>query len=120
MRNVKKIRKPKITLKQYLQFVLTMTVLLGALFLFVRHLTLKRIEEVDEINKDYSLTYGVITKISYHKGKHVSVKFKVNGVSIEGSDAIQKSTNKEKGDSIWIKYWNKNPENFITELHSRY
>ncbi|MGD1318691.1 hypothetical protein [Chryseobacterium sp. 2R14A] len=110
----------KITLKQYLQFVLVMTAILGSLFLFVRHLRLKRIEEVKEINKDYSFTKGVITKMSYHKGRHVSVTFKANGSTIEGSDGIQKSTNKESGDSIGIKYWNKNPEIFITELHLEY
>jgi hypothetical protein len=117
---LKKAKKPKITAKEYFQFALAMTVIFGSIILFVRYLTLKRMEEVDEINKDYSLTKGIITETGYRNRKYVEVKFRVNGIYYGGHESIRNYYGKEEGDSVSIKYSNKNPGHFITELHLKY
>lgn len=112
--------KAKPTLKEYLQVALVMTIIVGSVALTVRYLTLKKIEEVNEINKDYSLTEGMITEMGYTPRKHIRVQFVVKGVTIKGIEWIRGFRNKKLGDSIGIKYSNKDPEHFITELHIKY
>lgn len=113
-------RREKITPKQYFQFALVMIIIIGSFFLFIRHLELKRIEKLNDINRDYSLTKGIITEIYYATGRKVSVKFKINNKIIEGSGSAKKLNSEKVGDSIVVKYSNKTPENFITELSSEY
>ncbi|WP_294286922.1 hypothetical protein [uncultured Chryseobacterium sp.] len=116
----KKAKKPKITPKEYFQFALVMTLMLASIILFVRYLNLKKIEQINEINRDYSLTRGIITETGYRKGRYVEVKFKVDGIFYEGREYAVNSYGKEEGDSITIKFSNKNPEHFITEFHLKY
>lgn len=119
MKRKKKTKKPKITLKEYLQFALAMSIILGLLFLFVRHLTIKRIEEVNEINKNPGFTKGVITATRRNNGLWIEVRYSVKGIVFEGHESVPDDSGKE-GDSIGIKYSIRNPQYSITELHRKY
>ncbi|AZA52815.1 hypothetical protein [Chryseobacterium sp. G0201] len=120
MNGIEEKSKPRISKKQYIQFAFVMIGMISLFILFLYFMANNRQKEIQEINNDYSITTGVITKISLYKGHHIDVKFKVNNELIKGSDGMQKSTNKNVGDSIQIKYSNKNPTNFITELNNSF
>ncbi|KQM20733.1 hypothetical protein [Chryseobacterium sp. Leaf201] len=114
------MEKKKISTKEYLQFFIVMTVILGSLATFVYYRTQERKKDVKEIFDDYSLTKGIITKVSFYKGKNIRVRYKVDGKNIDGGNDIKELMGKNVGDSLWIKYSNKNPEKFITELSVKY
>ncbi|ANF50625.1 hypothetical protein A0O34_08860 [Chryseobacterium glaciei] len=114
------MEKKKISKKEYIQFSFVMIGIASFFITLIYLISQKRGEEIQEINNDFSITNGVITKISLYKGHHIDVKFKVNNELVTGSDGMQKSTNKNVGDSIQIKYSNKNPTNFITELNNSF
>ncbi len=120
MKRKKKAKKPKITLKEYLQFALAMVIILGSLFLFVRHLTVKRIEAVNEISKNPGFTKGVITATRHNNGRWIEVRYSVKGVVFECHESVPDDSDKEKGDSVGIKYSLRNPQHSITELHRKY
>ncbi len=120
MKRKKKAKNPKITLKEYLQFALAMGVILGSLFLFVRHLTVKKIEEINEINKNPGFTKGFITETRRNNGRWIEVRYSVKGVVFECHESVPDDSDKQEGDSVGIKYSIRNPQYSITELHRKY
>ncbi len=110
----------KISTKQYVQFITVMAIMLGLLVTFVYYRTQERKKDVEEIFNDYSITKGIITRIDLYKGKSINVKYKVNGEIIDGVNDIKELMGKNVGDSLLIKYSNKHPDKFITELSIKY
>ena len=79
-----------------------------------------REKEYNLVKSDYKITKGIITKMFVYKGKTIRVKFKINDKTYIGSDGMFERKNKNVGDSIFLKYYAKDPSLFITELNKNY
>ncbi|HEY1193215.1 hypothetical protein [Flavobacterium sp.] len=110
----------KATRKDYFKLVLILFGIIAFFACLMKYLSDQRADEIRFINKDYTITKGIITKISLHKGKHVRIKYLVDDKVYIESDGMQKKLNKQAGDSISIKYSNKKPELMISEYNLDY
>jgi hypothetical protein len=76
---------------------------------------------IENINKDYAYTTGVITDFKAFKGHSVEVRYVVNNTMYELSIGWDKNPkNLQEGDSIKLRYATEKPELFITELQEEY
>lgn len=87
---------------------------------FINNSMENRKKEYDLVKSDYKITKGIITKMSVYKGKSIRVKFKIDDKIYTGSDGMFKRKSKDVGDSVFIKYYAKDPNLFITELNANY
>ncbi len=87
---------------------------------FIKNSIKNREIEYNLVKSDYEITRGIITKMFLYKGETISVKFKIKGIIYLGSDGMFKRKNKNVGDSVYIKYYVKDPNLFITELNNNY
>ncbi len=87
---------------------------------FIKNGIEDREKEYNLVKSDYKITKGIITKMFVYKGKTIRVKFKINDKTYIGSDGMFERKNKNVGDSIFLKYYAKDPNLFITELNKNY
>lgn len=87
---------------------------------FIKNGIKNREKEYNLVKSDYKITKGIITKMIVYKGKTIRVKFKINDKTYSGSDGMFFKKNKSVGDSIFLKYYAKDPNLFITELNKNY
>lgn len=87
---------------------------------FIKNGIEDREKEYNLVKSDYKITKGIITKMFVYKGKTIRVKFKINDKTYIGSDGMFERKNKNVGDSIFLKYYAKDPTLFITELNKNY
>lgn len=87
---------------------------------FIKNGIEDREKEYNLVKSDYKITKGIITKMFVYKGKTIRVKFKINDKTYIGSDGMFERKNKNVGDSIFLKYYAKDPSLFITELNKNY
>jgi len=87
---------------------------------FIKNGIEDREKEHNLVKSDYKITKGIITKMFVYKGKTIRVKFKINDKTYIGSDGMFERKNKNVGDSIFLKYYAKDPNLFITELNKNY
>lgn len=113
-KEVKSIKEIKIS-EWFKLFVIIAGIVL-VFTLFIDRMDKKREYEHHLIKENNEITRGIITKISLYKGHSVRVKFKVNNVFYYGSDGFDSMQGKVVGDSLFVKYYIKNPDIFITEL----
>ncbi len=117
-----KIDKPilKATRQEWFKLFAILLLILGGTVWVAIYLTNKRNDEIVYIKNDYTLSKGVITKITVYKGRSVRVKYRVKDKYYIESDGMDKRLNKETGDSIYIKYSNKRPELMISECNNNW
>jgi hypothetical protein len=84
------------------------------------HLTNDKAKEINYIKEDYTEIKGIIIDKSLYKGKSITVKYLVKGKYYVESDGFSKNLDKQKGDSIYIKYSNKNPTLMVSECNWDY
>lgn len=87
---------------------------------FIKNSMQERENEYNLLKSDYKITRAIITKMFVYKGKTIRVRFKVAGKTYSGSDGMFKRKNKDVGDSIYVKYYVKDPNLFVTELNKNY
>ncbi|MBE8723358.1 hypothetical protein [Flavobacterium hungaricum] len=112
---INKANKP--TTKDYLKLAGILLLIISFFVCLCVYFTQERTNEIEYIKADYTITKGIITKISLYKGKSVGIKYIVKNKIYEESDAIHLKLNKKEDDSIYIKYYNKNPELMISEYN---
>jgi hypothetical protein len=115
-----KIKTQPKTIKEKICIFFVLLGMTSIVYFIATSLTKQREEEIAFINKDFSLTRGIITKKSVHKGRHITVKYKVGEKFYEDSDGFNENDKVEEGDSVYIKYSKSKPELMITEFNDEY
>ncbi len=115
-----KIKTQPKTIKEKICIFLVLLGTTSIVYFIAMSLTKQREKEIEFINKDFSLTRGIITGKSVHKGRHVTVKYKVGEKYYEDSDGFNENDKVEEGDSVYVKYSKLKPELMITEFNDEY
>lgn len=105
----------KPTTKEYFKFAGVLLVIIAFFVWLCSYFIEEKTDEIQYVKEDYTVTKGIITKISLYKGKTLRVKYVVDGKIYEESDGMGKKLHKNEGDSIEIKYSNKKPELMVSE-----
>ena len=100
-------------------FLVFLGIILFFVFFIMNSIDNRQIE-YDLIKNNNQIISGKIIKIGLFKGHHVRVQFKVKDITYTGSDGFDTMEGKEVGDSIYIKYYVKDPNIFITELNDEF
>jgi len=116
----KDIKTTKPTTIDYIKLTVILFLILAFFVWLTMYLTEEKGNEIQYVKEDYTTTRGIITKISLYKGKSVRIKYLVNGKIYEKSDGMGKKLDKKEGDSITLKYSNKNPELMVSEFNWDY
>ncbi len=79
-----------------------------------------RNNDLKQINQNFKYTKGVVIKKTAYKGRHIRVKYKINGKEYIQSDGYDVDDVINVGDTISVKYANDNPDLMITEYNESY
>lgn len=94
-----------------------LTLLMVGIYFIATYLRVGEINNIQQINKNFKITTGVVTKKSVQKGNHIWVKYNVNGNVYVESDGFLESQKVNVGDSVKVKYSIDKPELMITEFN---
>lgn len=111
--------QPK-TLKEKICIFFVLLGMSSVIYFIATGLTEKRAQEIEFIKKSFSLTRGIITKKSVHKGRHITVEYKVEGKLYKDSDGFNENDKVQEGDSVYVKYSKSKPELMITEFNDEF
>jgi hypothetical protein len=114
------VQEKKTTIGEWFGLFLILIAILICFIVYVKYSTEERMAKIKLIKSDYEICKGVITKKFVYKGRTVDVEFKVRNIIYSGGDGVHIGKDKKVGDSIFIKYYVKNPSFFITELNDEY
>lgn len=118
--SIKETKEIEWTNKGRLKLFLVFSGIILFFVFFIKNGIEDREKEYNLVKSDYKITKGIITKMFVYKGKTIRVKFKINDKTYIGSDGMFERKNKNVGDSIFLKYYAKDPNLFITELNKNY
>ncbi|HCN51086.1 MAG TPA: hypothetical protein DIT10_18670 [Chryseobacterium sp.] len=107
-----------IRMKNKLKIFGIIVALQAVLYLIYTSLRAQRLQEIEDINQDFSITKGVVTRRSTTKGNNVWVKYTVNGVDYVNSDGFYEFQKFKVGDTVKVKYLNTNPDIMITQYNN--
>lgn len=97
-----------------------LTLLMVSIYFIATYLRVGEINNIQQINKNFKITTGIVTRKSVQKGNHIWVKYNVNGNTYVESDGFLESQKVNVGDIIKVKYSIDKPELMITEFNEHF
>lgn len=108
-------------LKVALTFLILIAIIGSFLYWIGKKADKEKNERIEEVEKEYDYSKGLILNIHSYKGHSVKVKYSINGVNYEYSGGWDNNPQKLNiGDSISFKYSVREPKLIITELEDGY
>lgn len=107
-------------MKDKIKALITILIILAGIFFIASKLLNDKQHDIDEINKDFKFTKGIVIKKVAYKGHFIDVRYYVNGKEYISSDGFNSNQSVEEGDSVKVKYSVLKPEIMITEFNDKY
>jgi len=104
-------------MKDKIKVIGILTLLMVCIYFIATNLRAGEMSNIRQINKNFEIITGVITRKSVQKGSHIWVKYMVNGSVYVESDGFLESQKINVGDSVKVKYSIDRPEVMITEFN---
>ncbi|WP_312994646.1 hypothetical protein [Chryseobacterium flavum] len=104
-------------MKDKLKIFGILTLLMVSIYFIATYLRVGEINNIQQINKNFKITTGVVIKKSVQKGNHIWIRYNVNGNIYVESDGFLESQKVNVGDIIKVKYSIDKPELMITEFN---
>lgn len=97
--------------------ILSIIPIVGSIYYYLRT---SKLNDIDQINKSFEYTKGIVVKKTVYKGRFIDVRYIVNGKSYVESDGMNEKVDINEGDSVMVKYSTEKPELMITQFNDQF